>query len=192
MLEYILVFDLDRIGGLAMCENQVFVLPLNEETDIAGRAGIISLASTLEANLRVPLHPVDRIYSDPSYRNSQALASFIQYHSVNDYRICLWIITRHFTSQGQAMKMTNWYELAGSIIGPNTKLITVFLDSPGEEINGWISKLVQEASINTYYISSNNLKVSENREFANLSNTLYQILYRNVQEPPNCIHQYHQ
>ena len=75
-----------------MSKRQVFVLPLNEETDIAGRASIISLASTLEANLHIPRHPVDQIYSDPSYRNSQALASFIQHHSVKDYRICLWII----------------------------------------------------------------------------------------------------
>ena len=174
-----------------MSENKVFVLPLNKETDIAGRAAIISLASTL-ANNRIPLHPVDRIYCDPSYRNSQALASFIQHRSVKDCRIALWIITRHFTSEDQAMKMADWYELAASNIGPNTKSITVFLDS-GEEINERISKLVQEASIKYFVISSNNLKVSENKEFANLSNTLYQILYpRDVQEPPNCIYQYHQ
>ena len=92
------------------------------------------------------------------------------------------IIARRFASvEDHAMKLAEWYELS-SITGPDTKLITVFLDS--EEIDGWISQLAQEASINTYFISSSNLKVSENSQFANLCDTLHRILW--VQEQPNC------
>ena len=164
-----------------MSKNQAFFLPFNEEVDIVGRATIISFARTL-TNLRIPLHPADLIYSDPSYRNSKALASFMhqEQHSVKGHRIALWIITRRFASEDHAMKLAEWYQLS-SITGPDTKLITVFLDS--EEIDGWISKLAQEASINTYFISSSNLKVSKSGQFANLCDTLHRILW--VQEPPN-------
>ena len=161
-------------------ESKVFMLPCNEESDIAGRAAIISLASVL-IGLRIPVHP-DQLIHDPRFKNSHALATFLQ-HSVTGYRAALWIITKSFAlKEDLAMKIVDWYKMSS-----HTELITVFLDC--EEINGCISKLLQELDVSNHvhFISSHKLNVGESKAFANLHDTLYQILH--VQEQASCSHQ---
>ena len=160
-------------------ESKVFMLPCNGESDIAGRAAIISLASVL-IGLRIPVHP-DQLIHDPRFKNSHALATFLQ-HSVTGYRAALWIITKSFALKDLAMKIVDWYKMSS-----HTELITVFLDC--EEINGCISKLLQELDVSNHvhFISSHKLNVGESKAFANLHDTLYRILH--VQEQASCSHQ---
>ena len=163
-------------------ENKVFVLPCNEKDDIVGRASVISLASVLRS-LRIPVGP-DRVIHDPKYRNSQAVASFLQLqHSV---KVALWIITGRFALEGDmAKKMMEWYELSSS--DHHTETIIVFLDC-GAEISRCIPQFLQDVG-SVYFISSNCLSIHENRAFANLHTTLHRMLQE--QAVLRICHQYH-
>ena len=149
-------------------QSKVFVLPCNEKNDIVGRASIISLAGEL-SRLRIPVCP-DGVMHDPKHRNSQAVATFLQLqHSV---KVALWIITRRFTLEGDmAKKMTEWYELSSS---NHTETIVVFLDCEAET-SRYVPQFLQDVG-NVYFISSNCLRIHENRAFANLHSTLHRIL----------------
>jgi len=152
-------------------KSKVFILPCNRHDDIVGRGAIISLASVLK-NLRIPIQP-DQLIHDPGFRNSYAVASLLQHNEVDgyrDFRVVMWIITKRFAlEEDMDTKMMEWHQLSSN---DHTQTIKVFLDC--SEMAEYIQPSLHNAN-DTYFISSDRLNV-ENTAFANLHNTLHQIL----------------
>ena len=147
-------------------EDKLCTLPCNGKDDVVGRATIISVASVL-LSLQIPIYP-EQLFYDPKYRNSQAVASFLQ----KRYKVVLWMITKEFASaKDMTTQMAEWYQLSSS--NCHAQVITVFLDC--NEIAERIPQCLLEAG-NTHFISSKCLSV-QNKAFADLHDTLHQILY---------------